>query len=143
MTVTYRSVAAHAACWAVLALFYGSSPGCGGKAVVDGAQAGTGGSGASGPGSSTGRGPASSTGSSPLCVTPDPIGSLTDCGGTTVGVSTGGFECESCLIDLAGNNWIAHCDQDGACQCNYNGQLKCTCAGGNGCTDSCCPVPFP
>lgn len=101
---------------------------CGGQAVIDGGDGGA---------STT-----ESTGStSPLCSTPDPVGTLGLCTGTTSAGPGMPTACESSVCDSGGNTWTSLCDDDG-CQCRFNGQQRCTCVGGS-CGDSCCPSPFP
>ena len=107
--------------------------GCGGKAVVDDSQPGTGG------GSSTadGRG-----GPYELCMTTTPIADLVPCG-----AEGGPGSCNSALCDGV-NRWVSSCDDNG-CVCYFNGAVRCSCISDgagqfcDGKTPSCCPSPFP
>ena len=110
---------------------------CGGSAVVDGGVGG--GSDSSDGGSTT---------SSFICDTPEPVGTLTDCG-ATIGSGAGlPSECEVAVCDAADNEWRSSCDDEG-CVCYFNGSARCSCVvdqGGAICigsTPSCCPDPFP
>ena len=105
--------------------------GCGGKAIVD-EHLGTGGQGGDD--------------GSPLCATPEPNGSLYECGSST---SSGSGSCSTILCDSDGKGWESSCSGN-ACNCNFNhNEVNCTCVqsgGGSFCdgvTPSCCPAPFP
>lgn len=105
---------------------------CGGKAIVDPAGSGAGG---------TGGG--HSDGGSPICVTPTPVGTLFECG-----MAVSPTQCSAVLCDEAGNRWESSCQPSG-CRCLYNGNVRCTCVSegtGHPCdgrTPLCCPAPFP
>ncbi|MSP26456.1 MAG: hypothetical protein EXR75_15155 [Myxococcales bacterium] len=132
-----RSISVAAAVIAFLAIA------CGGKAIVDDPLGAGGGGGSSG-----GNG-------SKLCAVAAPVGSLTDCdgstestgsvtvstgsdtvsstggavtstGGDTVSSTGGGASCISSQCDAAGNNYTSDCTDQG-CRCNYNGELACIC----------------
>ncbi|RLB53705.1 MAG: hypothetical protein DRI90_20915 [Deltaproteobacteria bacterium] len=113
---------------------------CGGKAVVDEMISGAGGASSS---SSSG-----SVGGSPLCATPDPVGALVPCGGSSSGGAGSPIGCTTILCDQDDNRWESECSTTG-CRCNYNGILQCSCVNQGsvplcvGSTPACCPAPFP
>jgi hypothetical protein len=115
---------------------------CGGMAVVDEVTAGPS-SGTGGASSSSG-----SVGGSPICATPDPVGDLEFCGGSSSGGAGSPISCTTFLCDDGGNEWESACSTTG-CRCNYNGILKCSCVNQQGApicagsAPSCCPAPFP
>ena len=82
---------------------------CGGTAIVD-PESGTGGAGGD-----------HSAGGNPICVTPDPVGTLFECG-----ASASPTQCSAVLCDEAGNRWESSCEPSG-CRCLYNGNVRCTC----------------
>ena len=120
----------------VMAMAVATILGCGGKAVVDGG-------GAAGGSSDSGGGEGNR---SPVCFTPDPVGEVLDCGGTSGSGSPP--SCETSICDQDGNRWVSRCSGQG-CECRFNGNLRCTCsldgpgAFCSGNTPSCCPDPFP
>jgi hypothetical protein len=117
--------------WLVLGAL--SAVGCGGKAIVDGfTDTGSGGSGGEG------------AGSSGICGTPEPEGQPYECA-----ASPQGDGCYRDRCDPAANRWRATCTETG-CSCTFNnGQVQCSCVGGDltsfcdGTGPSCCPTPFP
>jgi hypothetical protein len=125
-------------------IFLALAVACGGKAIIDGANAGGGGGvGGSGQGN-TGQGAQGNTGL--ICSTDPPVGALTICEGTGSG-AMGPQQCVTGVCDEAGHEWMSECQGNG-CRCYYDLGLRCSCViqGGLACSPgvpSCCPAPFP